>query len=160
MKGRALVALAVVALGSGCAAPSQRAASDTTLRGGSTVLVTIEGSGGRCVYGLCASRTVIQSDGSVVRDTTWVGTAPAAQIEHLQALIAGTDFAKIRAVPPPGQFPFPGCQSAVDGHDLKYTFSLSPVDGAQVIDGCATAIAFNSPLFVLVEQIVSSASPR
>jgi hypothetical protein len=31
--------------------------------------------------------------------------------------------------------------------------------GVQTIDGCATAIDFNSPLFALVEQIVSSASP-
>jgi hypothetical protein len=129
------------------------------LRGAEAVLVAIDASGGRCIQGLCASHTVVRADGSVVRDTTLLGVAPATQIERLRALIAGSDFVKIRAVPPPGSPPFPGCQSAVDGRDLKYTFSLGPMGGVQTIDGCATAIDFNSPLFALVEQIVSSASP-
>jgi uncharacterized protein YceK len=155
---RLLVALALIALASGCNTQSQRPSSDTKLRGAAAVLVAIDASGGRCVQGLCASHTVVRADGSVVRDTTLLGVAPATQIERLRALIAGTDFVKIRAVPPPGSLPFPGCQSAVDGRDLKYSFH-SGQPGAQMVDGCATAIDFNSPLFALIEQIVSSASP-
>ena len=118
------------------------------------VLVTIDGRGGRCVQGVCTSRTLIRDDGTVLRDGVRLTTASQAEVTHLEQLIAATDFVAVRAVRPRGTPPFAGCQSAVDGSDVTYRITTRA--GVEEVDGCATAIDFQAPLFELIDALIAS----
>ncbi len=120
------------------------------------VLVTVDRRGGRCVQGICTSRSLIRADGAVLRDGVQLTTAPQAEVGRLVQLIAATDFAAVRAVRPPGPPPFAGCQSAVDGWDVAYRFATRA--GVEDVDGCTTALDFHAPLFELIDTLLASPS--
>ncbi len=118
------------------------------------VLVTVDRRGGRCVQGVCTSRTLIRSDGAVLRDGVQLTTVPRAQLARLVQLIAATDFVTVRAVRPTAPPPFAGCQSAVDGWDVAYQFATRA--GVDEVDGCKTALDFHAPLFELIDTLLAS----
>ncbi len=109
-------------------------------------LVSVTTRGGECVGGPCGSTATLDRDGRVhlaAKPPNDLGTVPLGSVRALEALIAATDFAAIKAHPFAGQ-----CPTAFDGQE--YVFEFVTPGGVQRIASCEVAIDWGSPLFVAV----------
>lgn len=122
---------------------------------GTDPLMTVEYTGGLCVYGACSAVYTVSADGtiSLVRGDGLSGSdhLNSEELTALTGVIASADYDALRSVP------FTDiCPPAYDGSQVIYTFYTSA--GTQVIDACEFVVDENAPLFQTVRQILEQYS--
>jgi hypothetical protein len=135
-----LVALAVLTL---LVAACQSIPVAASLVPGAGPLVTVTTRGGDCPDGLCGSITIIERDGRLHMtkpEVAELGTIPTTPLNVLEAAVASTDFAAIRARPFRGE-----CPVNFDGQEEIYEFATP--SGTERLESCQVEIDPNHPLF-------------
>jgi hypothetical protein len=118
-------------------------------------LFTLEAQGGLCQYGACSVVFRVRDDATFeVRQGMQLldlGRFEAAEIERVQALIAATDFAALRARPFTDL-----CPIAYDGPQFLYTFHTP--QGEEHLDSCASDLPDDEPLLAAVHALYAQAA--
>jgi hypothetical protein len=119
-------------------------------------VITMEFSGGFCVYGLCHAEIAIYRDGTYVSSNglgdLLIASLSENELEELIAEMEATDFDEIRA------HPFTDtCPIAYDGQEITYRFYTE--DGLNVIPSCQYEIDEEAPLFAALAVIVGAQTP-
>lgn len=141
---RIAMLLSVVAVAGSLAACN--AAQTNELLPGGGPLMTVEMRGGMCMDGPCDNSVILDRDGrvnSAAKEPNDLGVVTPENMAALNAAIAATDFASLKAKPFTGE-----CPIAFDGQELIFEFAT--LSGTQRLASCEVEIDWGHPLFIAV----------